>query len=74
MDDHALTDVGWTFLCFEGAEKLLHIYLQSQHDKQAHHEQLAQAVANEEINLLEFEKEKSKALFALTLFCLPKSS
>ena len=46
--------LGGLFLCFEGAEKLLHIYLQSQHDKQAHHEQLAQAVANEEIDLLEF--------------------
>ena len=52
--------LGGLFLCFEGAEKLLHIYLQSQHDKQAHHEQLAQAVANEEIDLLEFEKEKIK--------------
>ena len=47
-------------MCFEGAEKLLHAYLQSKEDKKVHHAQLAQAVANEEINLLEFEKVKIK--------------
>ena len=52
--------LGGLFLCFEGAEKLFHTYLQSNDDKVAHHAQLAQAVANEEINLLEFEKDKIK--------------
>ena len=52
--------MGGLFLCFEGAEKLLHTYLQSKEDKQLHRDQLAQAVANEEINLLEFEREKIK--------------
>ena len=52
--------LGGLFLCFEGAEKLLHTYLQGKEDKQLHHAQLAQAVANEEINLLEFEQEKIK--------------
>ena len=52
--------LGGLFLCFEGAEKLLHTYLQSKEDKEVHHAQLAQAVANEEINLLEFEKVKIK--------------
>jgi predicted DNA repair protein MutK len=52
--------LGGLFLCFEGAEKLLHTYFQSNDDKQAHHAQLAQAVANEEINLLEFEQDKIK--------------
>jgi predicted DNA repair protein MutK len=52
--------LGGLFLCFEGAEKLLHTYLQSKEDKQLHRDQLAQAVANEEINLLEFEREKIK--------------
>ena len=52
--------LGGLFLCFEGAEKLLHTYLQSSDDKEAHHAQLAQAVANEEINLLEFEQDKIK--------------
>ena len=47
-------------MCFEGAEKLLHTYLQSKEDEQLHRDQLAQAVANEEINLLEFEKDKIK--------------
>jgi len=52
--------LGGLFLCFEGAEKLLHTYLQSKVEKQLHRDQLAQAVANEEINLLEFEKDKIK--------------
>ena len=52
--------LGGLFLCFEGAEKLLHTYLQSSDDKEVHHAQLAQAVANEEINLLEFEQDKIK--------------
>ncbi len=52
--------LGGLFLCFEGAEKLLHTYFQSNDDKEAHHVQLAQAVANEEINLLEFEQDKIK--------------
>ena len=52
--------LGGLFLCFEGAEKLLHTYFQSAHDKEAHHAQLAQAVANEDINLVEFEKDKIK--------------
>jgi len=52
--------LGGLFLCFEGAEKLLHAYLQSKEEKQLHRDQLAQAVANEEINLLEFEKDKIK--------------
>jgi predicted DNA repair protein MutK len=52
--------LGGLFLCFEGAEKLLHTYLQINDDKEAHHAHLAQAVANEEINLLEFEQDKIK--------------
>jgi predicted DNA repair protein MutK len=52
--------LGGLFLCFEGAEKLLHTYLQSNDDKEAHHDQLVQAVSNEEINLLEFERDKIK--------------
>ncbi len=52
--------LGGLFLCFEGAEKLLHTCFQSNDDKEAHHAHLAQAVANEEINLLEFEQDKIK--------------
>lgn len=52
--------LGGLFLCFEGAEKLLHTYLQSKEDKQLHHAQLSQALANDEINMLEFEKDKIK--------------
>jgi predicted DNA repair protein MutK len=52
--------LGGLFLCFEGAEKLLHSYLQSNDAKQAHHAQLVQAVANEDIDLLKFEQDKIK--------------
>jgi predicted DNA repair protein MutK len=34
--------------------------MQSNDDKEAHHAKLAQAVANDEINLLEFEQDKIK--------------
>ncbi len=55
--------MGGLFLCFEGAEKLLHTYLQSKEDEQLHRDQLAQAVANEEINLLEFEQEQNQRCY-----------
>ena len=52
--------LGGLFLCFEGAEKLLHSYLHGKDEKEAHHAQLAQAVVNEEIDMVEFERDKIK--------------
>jgi len=52
--------LGGLFLCFEGAEKLLHTFFQSQHDKEEHHAKLVQAVIHDEIDMLEFEKDKIK--------------
>ena len=51
---------GGLFLCFEGAEKLLHSYLHGKDEKEAHHAELARAVVNEEIDMVEFERDKIK--------------
>lgn len=51
---------GGLFLCFEGAEKLLHSYLHGKDEKEAHHVELARAVVNEEIDMVEFERDKIK--------------
>jgi uncharacterized protein len=52
--------LGGLFLCFEGAEKLLHALLHSRQDAQAHRAELVQAVADETVDLVAFEKEKIK--------------
>jgi predicted DNA repair protein MutK len=51
---------GGLFLCFEGAEKLLHAWLHSRAEDDAHHNELVQAVSNEQVDLLAFEKDKIK--------------
>ena len=51
---------GGLFLCFEGAEKLLHAWLHSRAEDDAHHNELVQAVSNEQVDLLSFEKDKVK--------------
>lgn len=48
---------GGAFLCFEGAEKILHPLLHGG-DGGEHHEALKQAVANEQVDLVAFEREK----------------
>lgn len=51
---------GGLFLCFEGAEKLLHAWLHSRSEDEAHHAELVQAVSNEQVDLVAFEKDKIK--------------
>ncbi|MCU0761645.1 MAG: DUF808 domain-containing protein [Hydrogenophaga sp.] len=50
--------LGGLFLCFEGAEKLLHAFTRSRKKGTDHHEALVRAVANEQVDLVAFEKEK----------------
>jgi predicted DNA repair protein MutK len=50
--------LGGLFLCFEGAEKLLHVFLHRKSDDEAHHAELVQAVNDEQVDLVAFEKEK----------------
>jgi len=51
--------LGGAFLCFEGFEKLAHNYLHRE-EAAAHHAELAQAVADPEIDLVALEKDKIK--------------
>jgi uncharacterized protein len=50
--------LGGLFLCFEGAEKLLHAVLRSRDDAQRHHAELVRAVSDEQVDLVAFEKDK----------------
>ncbi|MEX8492403.1 DUF808 domain-containing protein [Sphaerotilus sp.] len=50
--------VGGTYLCFEGFEKLAHRFLHSAAEDDARHAELAQALADPEIDLVMFERDK----------------
>jgi predicted DNA repair protein MutK len=52
--------LGGLFLCYEGAEKLWHAFGPKKADKEAHHKELVEAVVNEDVDLVAFEKEKVK--------------
>ena len=52
--------VGGAYLCFEGFEKLAHKFLHSAEEDQAHHADLAQALADPAIDLVAFERDKIK--------------
>lgn len=52
--------IGGAYLCFEGFEKLAHKFLHSGHEVQQQHQELMAAVANPDVDLVAFEKEKIK--------------
>ena len=52
--------LGGAFLCFEGFEKLAHKFLHSKHEDEAAHRETLQAVADPNVDLVAFEKEKIK--------------
>ncbi len=52
--------LGGLFLCFEGAEKLLHKFFHAKTEDDAHHAELVKAVADENVDLVAFEKDKVK--------------
>lgn len=52
--------LGGLFLCFEGFEKIAHKFLHSKDDDEAHKEALKTAVADTEVDLIAFEKNKIK--------------
>ena len=52
--------VGGAFLCFEGVEKLAHKFLHGTDEDAAHHDELLEAVADEKVDLVAFEKDKIK--------------
>ena len=50
--------LGGAFLCYEGAEKLAHKFLHAKEEDDKHHEQLVQAVQDENVDMVAFEKDK----------------
>ncbi|KQW51919.1 MULTISPECIES: DUF808 domain-containing protein [unclassified Roseateles] len=52
--------IGGAFLCFEGFEKLAHKFMHSNAEDKAHHQELVQAVANPQVDMVQFEKDKIK--------------
>ena len=52
--------IGGAFLCFEGVEKLAHRWLHTKAEDAAHHAELVEAVADESVDLVAFEKDKIK--------------
>ncbi len=50
--------LGGLFLCFEGAEKVLHLFTADSAEAQAHHAELVRAVADPQQDLVAFEKDK----------------
>ncbi len=52
--------LGGLFLCFEGAEKLWHAFGPHKAEDEAHRKELVEALANENVDLMAFEKQKIK--------------
>ena len=61
LADWAITPLlmlGGLFLCFEGFEKIAHKWLHSAEEAQAEHQKTLAAVANAQVDLVAYEKEK----------------
>ena len=52
--------IGGAFLCFEGVEKLFHKFFHSAKEDAQHHADLVKAVADEQIDMVQWEKDKIK--------------
>ena len=52
--------IGGAYLCFEGVEKVLHKFLHSKEEDKHHHDELVNALADEKVDMVEFEKNKIK--------------
>ena len=52
--------IGGAYLCFEGAEKLAHKFLHSKSEDTTHKAELAEAVADPNVDLVALEKDKIK--------------
>ncbi len=50
--------IGGAYLCFEGVEKLAHKFLHSKQEDAQHHAKLVQAVQDENVDMVAFEKDK----------------
>jgi uncharacterized protein len=61
--------LGGAYLCYEGFEKLAHKFMHSNKADHKHHVELVEALANPEVDIVAFEKEKIKGA-VLTDFIL----
>jgi predicted DNA repair protein MutK len=52
--------IGGGFLCYEGVEKLVHKFFHSKEEKKAHHQQQIEAIADNKVDMQEFEANKIK--------------
>jgi len=50
--------IGGAYLCYEGFEKLAHKYLHSKKEDVEHHQQQIDALVNESVDMVAFEKDK----------------
>jgi predicted DNA repair protein MutK len=52
--------IGGAYLCYEGVEKLAHKFLHSKAEDAQHHAELVQAVSDEQVDIVAFERGKIK--------------
>jgi len=52
--------IGGAFLCYEGVEKLAHKFLHKPEEDARHHAELVDAVSDDSVDMLAFEKDKIK--------------
>ena len=52
--------LGGAFLCYEGFEKLAHKFIQSRQEDEAHHRELVAALADPQLDMVQFERDKVK--------------
>ena len=52
--------IGGAFLCYEGFEKLAHKFLHAKAEDEAQHRRLTEALADPQVDLVAFEKDKIK--------------
>ena len=52
--------LGGAFLCYEGFEKLAHKFLNSKQEDEVHHRELVAAVADPQVDMVQFERDKVK--------------
>ena len=50
--------IGGAYLCYEGFEKLAHKFLHSKNEDAEHHQQQVDALANDAVDMVAFEKDK----------------
>ena len=77
--------LGGAYLCFEGSEKLVHKFMHKNSEAESHYQELIDAVADPQLDMLQYEKDKIKGairtdfilsaeIIVITLGAVAKSS